>query len=183
MPEPVLPVGAVLAFPDRRQDGSFPVRGVDGRVVARLSPRWTGSSFQAVDVAGAPLCAGSRLGWGLSGRWQVSGADGSALMSVSKGWWRPEARAALARGGDYVLRGSAWRRRFVVTDVAGSPVLTALPRTSALSMHPYDFAVEVNATGWSLAEVVGLVQTWRMARKSDDTAAAGSVAATVTTMG
>ena len=58
-------------------------------------------------------------------------------------------------------------------------MLAATPRTSALSLRPYDFAVRQSQGGFSLPEIVALVQIWRMVRKSEDAAAAGAVTAGV----
>jgi len=169
----------ILVFPDRKHQGRFPVRDADSRVVAEISTSWTGLSFSAVDGAGQPLCAGSVRALGLSGRWRATGPDRAELLSVTKSFWRSQAELRLARGGVSVLRGSAWRRDFAVTDADDATVLAATPRTSALSLRPYDFAVRQSQGGFSLPETVALVQIWRMVRKSEDAAAAGAVTAGV----
>lgn len=166
-----------LVFPDRRQKGRFPVRDDDDQVVALISASWTGTSFAATDGDGQPLCAGATNWLGLSGRWQATGADGSPLLAVNKSFWRSSAEVTLQRGGSFVVRGSAWRRDFTVVDAFGETVLAAVPRTSALSFRPHDFAVQQVRPALRLPEIVALVQTWRMVRKSEDAAAAGGGAA------
>jgi hypothetical protein len=166
-----------LAFPDRRASGRFPVTDQAGAVVARIQPRWTGTGFVAVDADGAPLCAAS-VGWGgLSSTWRATGPDAAPLLSVTSRFLRSGASVRLERGGDLVVRGSAWRRDFTVTDDAGTPVLTAVPQTSALSFRPHDFVVQQTGTVLVLPEIVAIVQTWRMIKKNESAAAAGGVAA------
>ena len=168
-----------LVFPDRKRHGRFPVRDADNRVVAEISTSWTGLSFVAVHGTGQPLCAGSAQAFGLSGRWRATGPDRAELLSVTKSWWRSRAELTLARGGTFTLRGSAWRRDFAVTDAADATVLAATPRTSALSLRPYDFAVHQMQGGFSVPEIVAVVQIWRLVRKSEDAGAAGAAAAGV----
>ena len=81
------------------------------------------------------------------------------------------------RGGDFVVRGSAWRRDFTVTDATGTSVLTAAAQTSALSFRPHDYAVQQTGTVLRLPEIVAIVQIWRMIKKSDSAAAAGAATA------
>lgn len=60
------------------------------------------------------------------------------------------------------------RREFTVTDQDGRTVLTALPRTSVVSPHEHDYAVHQPTPGRPhQAEVIAIVQTWRMVKKSD----------------
>jgi hypothetical protein len=166
----------VLLFPDRKQQGRFPVRDGAARVVAQIATSWTGMSFAAIDSTGEQLCAGSTRGLGLSGRWRATNSAGAWLLSVTKGFSRSAAELTLARGGVFVLRGSARRRDFAVTDVEARTVLAAAPLTSAWSLHPYDFAIE-QGRDFNLAEIVALVQIWRMLRNSEDAAAGVAVAA------
>ena len=71
----------------------------------------------------------------------------------------------------------------MVTDAEGATVLSVTPRAPALSLRPYEFAVQPNARRFNLAEIVALVQIWRMVRKNDDAAAASVVAAGVAVTG
>lgn len=164
----------ILVFPDRLRQRRFPVLDADGRVAAEIGASWTGLSFAAVDGAGQPLCAASAQALGLSGRWRATGPGGAALLSFTRSAWRSRAEVTLARGGVFVVRGSAWRRDFAVTDEASATVLAATPRTSALSLHPHDFAVQLRGGGYHLAEIVALIQIWRMVRKSEGDAAVTS---------
>ena len=169
----------LLVFPDRKVQGRYPVLDGDDQVVATIATTWTGSSFTAVDADGRPLCTGRAAMWGLSGRWTTTGPDGGPLLTVVKSVWRAQAVVTLASGGTLTVAGSVWKREFAVSDAAGRAVLAATPRTSALSLHPHDFAVRRHPDGLTVPEVVALVQSWRMARKSDDATAAGGAAAGV----
>jgi hypothetical protein len=166
-----------LAFPDRRQSGGFPVTDATGAVVAHISPRWTGTAFAAEDANGSALCEATTGWWGLSGTWHATGPDGRAMLSVTTRFMRTSADVHLERGGDFVIRGSAWKRDFLVADVSGVPIVTAVPRTSAVSFRQHDYAVVQPRPVLQLPELVALVQIWRMVRKSDAAAAAGGVAA------
>jgi hypothetical protein len=174
-----------LRFPDHKPKGRFPVLDDRGGVVALISAAWTGTSFTATDRDERPLCAGSTSWWGMSGKWQATGADSGPLMLVRTGILRARASVRLERGDVFEVHGSAWRRDFTVTDADGQTVLTALPQTSAFSFRPYDYAVEQQTPAFQLAEIVALVQIWRMVRKAEaSAAAAGTIAATgAATMG
>jgi uncharacterized protein YxjI len=161
---------ATLVFPDRRHRGTFPVRDGGGRLVARIATRWTGTAFTAADADGHPLCAASTGWFGLRGRWRATGPDGRPLLQVDRSLLRPRATLTLAAGARFAIHGSVWRRDFSITDAAGLPVLTAVPTTPALSLRPHDYAVAVVRPVLGLAEVVALVQIWRMAAKGDDSA-------------
>jgi hypothetical protein len=78
------------------------------------------------------------------------------------------------------VRGSAWRRDFIVTDVDGAPVLTAVPRTSAVSFRQHDYAVVQTRPVFQLPEIVALVQIWRMVRKNDAATASGAAGVAAT---
>jgi hypothetical protein len=172
-----------LVFPDRRHRGRFPVRDDRGRLVAYIATSWTGTSFTATDADEHPVCAASQ-GWlGLSGRWRATGPDGEPLLEVSSGVLRPRAEVTLQRGGVFLLRGSAWRRDFIVTDPAGETVLGAVPRTPALSFRQHDYAVAQARPVFGLPEIVALVQIWRMVRKNEASAAAGSAATSTAVYG
>ena len=166
-----------LAFPDRRASGQFPVTDASGVVVARIQPSWTGTSFVAVDADGAAICA-ARVPWGgLSSTWRATGPDAGPLLSVTRRFLRSGATVRLERGGDLVVRGSAWRRDFTVTDASGASALTAAPRTSALSFRPHDYAIQQSGHVLRLPEIVAIVQIWRMIKKTESAAAAGAATA------
>ncbi len=166
-----------LAFPDRRASGRFPVTDQSGAVVARIHPSWTGTSFVAVDADRAVLCT-ARVPWGgLSSTWRATEPEAGSLLSVTSRFFRSEASVRLERGGDFVVRGSAWRRDFTVTDASGAVILTATPRTSALSFRPHDYALQQSGSVLRLPEVVAIVQIWRMTKKNESAAAAGAATA------
>lgn len=77
---------AVLVFPDRKQEGRFPVRDGGGEPVAHISVRWTGAAFTATDVA-----------WKRD--FTVSGADGTAVVTVV-----PQTSALSLRPHDYAVQ-------------------------------------------------------------------------------
>jgi hypothetical protein len=81
---------------------------------------------------------------------------------------RNTATVQLARGGDLIVRGRPWRRDFVVLDPDGRMVLSAAPRTSPISLRQHDYAVHQSNPGTlNIAEVIAIVQVWRMVKKSD----------------
>ena len=173
----------VLLFPDRRRDGAFPVIDTDGLVVAHIAPTWSRSRFTATDGAGAPLCQGAAGALGISRVWRATGADGSPLVTIANAFFAARADVHLARGGSYKVRGGSWRRSFTVTTLEGVPVLEAMPRTSAISFHPHDYEVRVLQPAFELAEVVALVQTWRMVRTAEFAGAASGAAAAAVASG
>ena len=67
-----------LFFPERRIDGAFPVTDAHGNPVARVTATWSGGRFSVTTVDGGPLCEGATSRWWLSGKWQVTDADGRA---------------------------------------------------------------------------------------------------------
>lgn len=168
----------ILVFPDRRIDGAFPVTDGHGNPIARVSAAWSGGRFTVTTIGGEPVCAGSTSRWWLSGRWQVSGADGTPLLAMTARPLRNAADVQLARGGDLTVRGSPWRRDFTVIDDRGRTVLSGVPRTPAVSSRQHDYAVHQPTPGaLRLAEVIAIVQVWRMVKKSDTAV----LAATTTT--
>jgi hypothetical protein len=168
-----------LVFPDRKQRGRFPVHDAAGALVALISTPWTGTSFTATDADLRPLCAGRAARWGLSGRWVATGPDGAPLFELRKSTWRSSAELTLTRGGAFAIRGSAWKRDFTITRTGSTdPLVSAVPRTKALSLRPHDYAVQQLEPVLDLAELVAAVQIWRLVRKNDD-ATAGATAATI----
>ena len=158
----------ILFFPDRRTDGAFPVTDAHGNPIARVSAAWSGGRFTVTGIDGSPLCAGGTSRWWRSGKWQVSDADGAPLLTVTAKPLRNTAVVQLARDGELTLRGSPWRRDFTVLGQDGRTVLSAAPRTSALSPRQHDYAVHQPTPGaLRLAEVVAIVQVWRMVKKAD----------------
>jgi hypothetical protein len=103
------------------------------------------------------------------------------LLSVRTSWAGSEAEVTLVRGGSYQLRGNAWRRDFAVTRSDGAIFVSGAPRTSALSFHPHDYVVRQAEGVFDLAELVAVVQIWRMVKKNEaaalSTAGAGAAGA------
>lgn len=166
----------VLAFPDRKENGAFPVRRPDGRTVAAIATRWTGSGFTATDTCGGLLCAGSAAWGGLSGTWTATGPGHAPLLEVKRGWTGRQAEVRMARGGRYRLRGSVWRRDFAVQRT-GATIVSAVPQSSALSFAPYAYAVRQHEPVFDLAELVAIVQIWRTLKRHGAAAAGGAAGA------
>lgn len=162
-----------LAFSNRREDGRFPVHGPDGQAVAHIEVKWTGLSFTATGGAGEPLCAGSARLAGLSSTWTATAADDRPLLSLARSVTGARGEVTLQRGGTFAVRGSVWDRDFVVAADDGTEVLSALLESSIWSFRPEEYAVRVIRPALDLAEVVALVQIWRMANAQGD--AAGGV--------
>ena len=173
------PTPSWLTFADRVRKGRVPVRDANDAVVAEIVTSWTGTSFRAFDAEGGPLCSGTATWLGMSGRWEVTDGVGEPLLTLRKSPWRAQAELELARGGTFRVRGSTWRRGFAVLDAAGDVVLAAVPQSSALSFRAYAFGVQQTGGRLTLAEVVALVQVWRLLRKNEDAAAAGGAVAAV----
>jgi uncharacterized protein YxjI len=172
-----------LRFTDRRDGGAFPVHDANGIEVARIKTGRAGTRFNATDNNGALLCAGV-AGWlGLSGVWRMSGPGGQPLLTVRKSPLRARAVASLDRGDDLVIRGNVWKRDFQVTDAAGAVILTAVPSSASLSLQPHEYMIQQPEHVLGLAEVVSIVATWRLIRKSDNAALAGTAVTGVLTAG
>ncbi len=168
---------AGLVFPDRKRHGAYEVTDSNG-VVARIAVSWSGNRFTAIDAHGARLCAAWTSWWRLPTRWDATGPDGRPLLTARmRGITRTSAEVRLQRGGRFMVRGSAWRRDFRVTDEHGEVVLTAAPRSSALSLRPHDYAVQQTPGTLQLPEVVALVQIWRTTMKEESATAAGGAVA------
>ena len=168
---------AVLRFPDRTRHGVHEVTDANG-VVARIAVTWTGNRFTVTDARGAPLCAGRTSRWRLPTRWDVTGPDGSLLLTVGvRGIARTSAEVHLRRGGRLLVQGRAGRRDLRVTDEHGGVVLTAAPRASAWSLRRHGHAVQHAPGTLQLAEVVALVHIWGRIREEESaTAAVGALA-------
>ncbi|MFD2093214.1 hypothetical protein [Blastococcus deserti] len=153
-------------------------------VVARIAVSRTGTRFVVTDARGAPLCVARRSWWRLPTRWHATGPDGTPLlMARTRGITRTSAEVHLQRGGRLLVRGSAWRRDFRVTDEHGDVVLTAAPRSSALSLRPYDYAVQQVPGKLHVAEVVAIVHIWRTTMKEESaTASVGALAGAAATL-
>ena len=166
-----------LLFPERRVQGAFPVTDAHGNPIARVTATWDGGRFCVTTIDGGPMCDGATSRWWLSGRWDVTDAQGRPLLTVTARPLRNTAAVHLARGSDLIMRGSPWRRDFAVLDQDGRTVLSAEPRTSPMSPRQYDYAVHQAIPGaLDLAEMIAIVQVWRMVKKSD----AAVLAATTT---
>jgi len=157
-----------LLFPERRIHGAFPVTDAHGNPVARVTATWGGGRFSVTAGDGGPLCDGATSRWWLSGKWQVTDARGQPLLTVTAKPLRNTAAVHLTRGGDLIVRGSPWRPDFAVVDQNGRTVLSAAPRTSPVSPRQHDYAVHQSIPGTlHPAEVIAIVQVWRMVKKSD----------------
>ena len=132
-----------LLFPGRRIDGAFPVTDAAGDPVARVTAEWSGGRFSVTAVNGTALCDGATSRWWLTGRWQVSNADGAPLLTVIAKPLRNTAVVSLARGEEFAVRGSPWRQDFTVTDRDGRTVLSGTTRTSA----PFCCAIAEKSAG------------------------------------
>jgi hypothetical protein len=153
---------SVLAFPDRKTDGRYPVTDSSGAVCARIQTTWTGTEFLAVDAGGQRLCRGQTHWFGFPAAWQVTGPDDGPLLSVTGKAGRNDRQVHLERGGDFIVRSPALRRRFTVTDAAGVLVLTAVPQTRPYSFHQWSYLVTTTQPTFRLSELVAVVQSWRM---------------------
>src|SRR4051794_14626691 len=167
-----------LVFADRRRAGAYAVADQSGADVAMIRRGIGRERFVAEDPTGARLCAGSAGRWGTSNLWRATDSTGSPLLELSKDLWRARASLRLERGGELVVHGSVWRRDFEVRD-SDLVVLSAVPRTSALSMRPYEYGVQQHSGRLTLAEVVAVVHIWRTLRKRDDASAAGAASTAV----
>jgi hypothetical protein len=172
-----------LRFTDRRDCGAFPVYDAKGMEVARIKTGRAGTRFTATDGNGALLCSGV-AGWlGLSGVWRISGPDGQPLLTVRKNPLRARAVASRERGQDVVIAGSVWKRDFQVTDAAGTLILTAVPSSASLTFQPHEYVIQQPQPVLGLAEIVAIVATWRLIRKSENAAVAGVAATGAITAG
>jgi hypothetical protein len=173
-----------LKFTDRRDRGAFPVYDAAGAEVARITTGRAGTRFKAMDSDGALLCEGA-AGWlGLSGVWRTTGPARKPLLIVRKSPLRPRAVATLAHGADVVIRGSVWKRDFQVMGTTGAVLLTASPSAPSLSLQPHEYVIHQPKEVLTLAEVVALVASWRLIRKSENAAVAGAgVTAAITSSG
>jgi hypothetical protein len=145
--------------------------------VALISTSWTGASFSVDGKDGHLLCQASAGFFGLSPTWSATDSEGRPLLRLSRRLLASKADVRLERGGEYLVRGSAWKRDFVVTDDRGRAVLRAVPRTPAVSFHPHDYTVEPTGEVFRLDELIALVQIWRMVLKGDSSATAANSAA------
>ncbi|SFO74227.1 hypothetical protein SAMN05660464_0892 [Geodermatophilus dictyosporus] len=168
---------AVLRFSDPRRHGVHEVTDAYG-VVARIAVGRTGNRFTVTDAQGALLCAGRTSRWRLPRRWDVTGPDGSPLLTARvRGIARTSVEVHLRRGGRLLVRGRAWRRDLRVTDEHGEVVLTAVPRAPAWSLRRHGHAVQQAPGRLELAEVVALVHIWGRTREEESaTAAVGALA-------
>lgn len=172
-----------LLFPDRRIDGAFLVTDPEGNPVAKVTAAWSGGRFTVTSVDGGTLSEGVTSRWWLTGKWDVTDGDGAPLLTMTAKSLRNAAAVDLACGGRLVVSGSAWRRGFVVVDQDGHTVLSGAPRNAVLSPRQHNYAVQRPTPGaLSLAEVIAIVQVWRMVKKSE-VAVIAATTSTVTAAG
>lgn len=159
----------LLAFADRKKEGTFPVTDGDGVLVARIRVSgWAGTRFAAETAAGEPLCSGRTRGW-FSRWWDVLDPGGAVLASMRGRGNR--SRVVLTDGRELRVRGRAFfRNDWSLLDAQGSPLLASEPSGSGF-WHPDAWAVRVLDESLGLALVIGVVQTNRLMVKSERAAA------------
>jgi hypothetical protein len=152
----------LLVLAGRKTSGRFAVTDGLGRLTAQISVPWHGSSFTATEPDGALLCAAAPGMYGLSPTWRVTGADGRELLMMRWRWTGTTAWITLDRGGKLVLRTRLWKEEFTIVDAEGVEVVRAAPATRRLSLRRRDCVVRQVEPTLDLAELVAIMQIWRM---------------------
>lgn len=113
----------VLGFADKKQDGRLSITGADGRPVAYVLPRWTGSSFTAATADGQALCSARKRN-AFSRYLDVLDAAGAPLASLRSGWGSKK-WVELPDGRELTVSGRWSSRDWTMTDSAGAALLAA----------------------------------------------------------
>lgn len=165
---------AVIGFVDRKQDGYFPVYGIDGGELAQIRVPWGCRKFTAVTPTGQPVCTGRPVTF--SRTYEVSDPYGGLLLSLRSNFWSGRKRVVtLADGSELLLQGAGWPSRdWSVTGADGATVLSIVATASGWSFHPDAYAVKVADPRLTLAHVIGIVEANRILVKSARAAAAAS---------
>jgi len=160
-----------LAFDDHREDGAFLVHGPDG-VVARIEVGvWNGRSFTATTPDGVPLCSGRSRGI-FSTWWDAVDPAGAPLVSLRRsGWGGSRTRVDLG-GRAMTLHGSFSGRQWRLEDEREEVVLSSETTTGFFTFRPHAWEVQRHRDPLTLAQVVAVVQLFRLSQKAQAAAAA-----------
>lgn len=169
------PFAGTMYMPDKRfvAPGS-PVYLPDGQVIALVEWRSWSGRFSILDPSGNPIA--SCLPRGVFRRsYPVHAADGSRVLDVLPGAWRPfrGMEATLGSGSRItVRRSSGWSsRRFTFYDATDRLAGRIEPTGTQFRVHPDSYAFELTMPVMSALEAIALAQTLRLVVRAIRTAA------------
>lgn len=163
---PTVTAPDVLAFADRRTDGSYAVTEPSGTTVARIEvSAWSGQKFQAFAADGEPLCSGRKRNL-LSSWWDAVDPGGRPLASLRNSLTGTRKEVRLPDERVLTVRGQWFGRDWSMRDDSGRDVLTSEPTTSSWSFRPDAWVVRSHDASLDLAQVVGIVELNRLMVKA-----------------
>lgn len=112
-----------LLFPDKKEDGRYPVTDPQEPPVAYIDTNRSGSSFTATTADGADLCVSKRRGV-LSRHWDI--VDGtSAPLASQRSRWSLGTAVEMPDGRELSIKGNWTNRGWTMTDEQGNVLLAA----------------------------------------------------------
>jgi hypothetical protein len=157
-------VGTIYLPSKRLVAPGSPVYLPEGQLIALLAWRTWSGRFSILDPSGNAI-ASCRPRGVFRRRYPVLAADGSPLLDVRAGAWRPVGgmEVTLASGRRITVRRSGtWsNRRFEFYDADHRLAGRVDPTTRLLSVHPDSYAVELMMPVMSALEAIALAQAVR----------------------
>ncbi len=166
------PFSGQLLLPDTLlPHGETPVELPDGQMVAQIRRsllQWR--SFGILDADGNDVAEGRATGL-MRRRYTVTRADSAQLLELRLGWrgTAGRSRVTLPDGRQVTVRGSTFRRRFIIRDAEGTELGTIRPDrnlTNVMSLFTQAYRVTLHQPVLSIVQAAGLVQCLRKAVKS-----------------
>jgi hypothetical protein len=166
------PFSGQLLLPDNLlPHGETPVERGDGQMVAQIRRsllQWR--SFGILDADGTEVAEGRAAGM-FRRRYTVTRADGAQLLELRLGWRGTAGRSwvTLPDGRELTVRGSTFRRSFVIRDADGTELGTIRPDrnlTNVMSLFTHAYRVTLHQPVLSVVQAVGLAQCLRKAIRS-----------------
>jgi hypothetical protein len=166
-----------IYLPDKRfvARGS-PVSLPDGHVIALIAWRSWSGRFSILDPSGNAI-ASCRPRGAFRRRYTVFAVDGSSVLDMLPGGWRPFGGMQVTLGSGRritVRRSSVWSdRRFELYDANNRLAGRIEPTAGSFSFHPDSYAFELMVPVMSALEAIALAQALRLVVRAIRAAASG----------
>ena len=168
-----------LVFEERKTSGQYKVCHSAGAVVASIKKSWTATTYTVTAADGAPMCSTSR--GGLFTTWTTVDPAGQTLLV-----FKPSGTGGtvtFADGRTARIKGRWFADDWSLQDEVGAVLLAATPMKSAWSLWPRPWAVQSFDIKLTVAEIIAVVESHRLAVEARSSARRRRVALRLTAAG